>query len=81
MHPDQIDAQDPRTPAPAAHHNAAMDLLRAYFSPMRWYVQDGRTPAGDVTETGHLPRPRFHTESAEELIDPALLPLAMGAER
>lgn len=48
---------------------------------MRWYVTDGRTPAGDVPETGHLPRPRFHADSTEPAISAALLPLAAEACR
>lgn len=64
-----------------AQSSRALELLRACFSPMRWYVTDGRTPAGDVPETGHLPRPRFHAEPAEPAIDAALLPLALGADR
>lgn len=69
------------TGAPNAHPSRALELLRAYFSPLRWYVTDGRSPAGDVTETGHLPRPRFHAEPAESATDAALLPLALGADR
>jgi hypothetical protein len=42
-------------------------------------VQDGRSPAGDVTETGHLPRPRFHADDREEA-DSALPTLAAEAE-
>jgi hypothetical protein len=88
MHPDEaveLALQDLRsrstthTPdAPSAHPYRTLDLLRAYFSPLRWYVADGRSPAGDVTETGHLPRPRFQAESAAPAADAAL---AAGACR
>jgi hypothetical protein len=91
MHPDeavQLALNDLRsrapnnTPAAARPHapNRALDLLRAYLLPLRWYVTDGRTPvAGDEAGTGHLPRPRWAPESAEPALD-ALLPLA-GTER
>ena len=75
MQPDEAAHHDQQD----THHHGAMDLLRAYFGPMRWYVQDGRSPAGDVTETGHLPRPRFHADDREEA-DSALPTLAAEAE-
>jgi hypothetical protein len=87
MHPDeavQLALQDLRSRAPnsapphvEARHRG-LDLLRAYLSPLRWYVTDGRSPAGDVTEVGHLPRPCVHAGPAPAM-DEALLPLAMGA--
>lgn len=77
MQHDEAAHQDPRDTEPE-HHHAAMELLRAYFGPMRWYVQEGRSPAGDVTETGHLPRPRFQAEDLEPA--DSALPLAAEAE-
>jgi hypothetical protein len=84
MHPDeavQLAMQDVRSRAPNSTpphvetRHRGMGLLRAYFSPLRWYVAEGRSPAGDVTEVGHLPRPRFGTEP-HDATDAALLPLA-----
>lgn len=93
MHPDeavQLAMQDLRgraahasPPAAPAVAHRALDLLRAYFRPLRWYVTDGRTPvaAGSI-EVGHLPRPRFFPEPAESPAAGAvLLPLALGAKR
>lgn len=92
MHPDeavQLALDDLRsrapnsTPAAAPLHapHRALDLLRACLRPLRWYVTDGRTPvAGDEPGTGHLPRPRWGSESAGPVRD-ALLPLAAGTER
>lgn len=52
-------------------------LLRAFFSPLRWYVTEGRTPvvAGSI-EVGHLPRPRLLPEPAAQTANAAaVLPL------
>lgn len=87
MHPDeavQLAMRDLRSrapnalpPAPAETPHRALDLLRAYFGPLVWYVEDGRTPvAADSIEVGHLPRPRFQLDPAP-CLDDALLPLAM----
>ncbi|HEX6911869.1 MAG TPA: hypothetical protein VF142_15810 [Longimicrobium sp.] len=76
MHTDravQPTAQAPRTRAPNHTTPAAPGeprpprLLRAFFSPLRWYVTEGRTPvvAGSI-EVGHLPRPRLRPEPAAE---------------
>ena len=75
MHPDEavhLAIQDLRNPAghiaPSAPHehapSRAFELLRGYFAPLRWYVQDGRTPpsADPGAVVGHLPRPRFAPE-------------------
>lgn len=88
MHPDEavhLAIQDLRDPTPrigpsAPHEHTpsrAYELLHAYFAPMHWYVQDGRTPAGadGGTLVGHLPRPRFVVD-AEPEAEAALLPLA-----
>jgi hypothetical protein len=90
MHPDeavQLAMQDLRSRAPSSTPPAAppphraLDLLRACFSPLQWYVRDGRTPvAADFIEVGHLPRPRFFPDAEETAIDPALLPLAIGVD-
>jgi hypothetical protein len=90
MHPDeavQLAMRDLRSRAPNATPPAAppphraLDLLRAYVSPLQWYVKDGRTPvAADSIEVGHLPRPHFLPEAAEGADDAALLPVALGVE-
>ena len=69
---DFVNTVDEHTPS------RAFDLLHAYFAPMRWYVQDGRTPTGadGGTLVGHLPRPRFSVDALEPEVEAALLPLA-----
>lgn len=74
MHPDeavQIAIQDLRShgrhaPPPAAPaRSIASALLHAYFGALRWYVQDGRTPAADGgSAVGHLPRPQVSFDVA-----------------
>lgn len=64
------------TPA-APRESRLRGLLRAFFSPLRWYVTEGRTPvvAGSI-EVGHMPRPRLLPEpAAQTAMDAALLPL------
>lgn len=85
MHPNeavQPAMRDPRarapisTPPAAPKPHRARRLLRAFFSPLRWYVTEGRTPvaAGSI-EVGHLPRPRF-VPGAAPRVEPAV-PLAL----
>jgi hypothetical protein len=82
MHTDravQPTARAPRTHAPihARREPRLRGLLRAFFSPLHWYVMNGRTPvvAGSI-EVGHLPRPRLLPEPAAETArNAALVPL------
>ena len=81
MHTDRAvqPTQAPRARAPihTTRKPRLHGLLRAFFSPLRWYVTEGRTPvvAGSI-EVGHLPRPRLLPEPAAERVDDAaLLPL------
>lgn len=86
MHPDAavpLTTHDPRTghgaPPPALRRSRSTmsTLVHAYFDVLRWYVAEGRTPAGDHgAAVGHLPRIR----SAARAPEPALATIPCGAE-
>lgn len=88
MHPDQaaqIAIQDLRSrglhaPRPAGRgpsSSIGSTLLHAYFGALRWYVEDGRAPAGEGAAVWHLPRARV-TVHAKKPADEALAPLGLG---
>lgn len=86
MHPDvaiPLTTHDLRTrhavrpPAQRRSRSTASTLAHAYFGVLRWYVAEGRTPAGDHgAAVGHLPRIRIAVRAPQ----PALASVPCGAE-
>ena len=86
MHPDvavPLTTHDLRTrhsaPPPAQRRSRSMasTLVQAYFGALRWYVAEGRSPAGDHgAAVGHLPRIRI----AARVPKPVPTAIPCGAE-
>lgn len=86
MHPDAavpLTTHDPHNrhaappPAQSRRPSIGATLIHAYFDALRWYVAEGRTPAGDHgAAVGHLPRIRVAARAPE----PALAAIPCGLE-
>lgn len=89
MQPDeavQLAMQDLRTRAPNTARprlpeppHRTLDLLRAWFRPLRRHAEHPRTPVRDGADAGHLPY--LHPQPAAAAPGEVLLPVAVEACR